>query len=406
MKTKDKQLTPIKDEHQYANYLKELSGYCALSDKQLDQSMKERIEHLSILLAAYERRIEDLEPADPISIIRIRMHERGLSSSDVVPYFGSPSRVSEVLNGRRSLTLSMIRKISKGLDIPADFLVGVDDEYDRRSDEPDWTMFPIGEMHKRGWIEAKTKRSKNLEASMLDFFNTANPNLLSANYKRSITLRSESLSSNYARTAWLARVVSLAKESIAAVTKFDHSSINSEFLEALAAESQNHLGHITAFKMLAEIGIIVIYEPSLKGASIDGAATEINGTPIIGVTLRHDRLDHFWFTLMHEVCHVWKHLNTGEFLIDDFDSEDDGQKIEAEANRLARDILIPRAMWRRSAARTSPTVSNVLDLARMIGRDPAIVAGRVRRENNNYSLFTELVGSGNLRKVTQIGVQI
>ena len=108
---------------------------------------------------------------------------------------------------------------------------------------------------------------------------------------------------------------------------------------------------------------------------------------------------------MHEVCHVWKHLNTGEFLIDDFDKEDDEIKIEAEANRLARDILIPRALWRRSAVRTSPTVSNILDLARMIGRDPAIIAGRVRRESNNYSLFTELVGSGNLRKVTQIGVQ-
>ena len=405
MTNKNKNLAPIKGENQYADYLKELSGFCALSDEQLDDTLKERIEHLSILLTAYEKKIENLEPADPISIIRIRMHERRLSSADVVPYFGSPSRVSEVLNGRRSLTLSMIRKISKGLDIPADFLVGVDAEFDAHSDDPDWTLFPIGEMYKRGWIEAKTKRSAKLKESMLEFFNTANPSLLSANYKRSITLRSESLASSYSRTAWLARVVGLAKTSLDKVPKFKYSSITDEFLESLAAESQNHLGRLTAFKMLADIGIIVIYEPSLKGASIDGAATEVDGTPIIGVTLRHDRLDHFWFTLMHEVCHVWKHLNTGEFLIDDFDKEDDEIKIEAEANRLARDILIPRALWRRSAVRTSPTVSNILDLARMIGRDPAIIAGRVRRESNNYSLFTELVGSGNLRKVTQIGVQ-
>ena len=399
-------LVPIKDKHQYLDYLRMLSNYCELREDQLNEYKQERIKHLSILLEAYESEIEDLKPTDPIAIIRIRMHERGLSPADVIQYFGSRSRVSEVLNGRRKLTLSMIRNISSGLDIPAEFLIGVDESASPENpDEPDWALFPIAEMYKRGWIKAKSRRSKNLKQSMQDFFDASDPAILTAAYKRSITLRSESISANYARTAWLSRVVSLSNEVTRKYNDFRHSYIDDDFLAQLAAESQNYLGHINAFNMLKEIGVVVVYEPTLKGASIDGAATEINGTPIIGITLRHDRLDNFWFTLLHEVCHVWKHLDTGQYLIDDFDMIDDSEKIEAEANRVARDTLIPRSAWRRSAARVSPTVPNVLDLAREVGRDPAIVAGRVRREKNNYSLFADLVGSGHLRKTTKRGVQ-
>ncbi|MEN1395396.1 hypothetical protein AAIH23_34865, partial [Pseudomonas aeruginosa] len=65
-----------------------------------------------------------------------------------------------------------------------------------------------------------------------------------------------------------------------------------------------------AKKLLEEAGISVVIEPHLKGTMLDGAALlDTDGTPIIGLTLRNDRIDNFWFTLIHEVAHIWKHMD-------------------------------------------------------------------------------------------------
>lgn len=88
---------------------------------------------------------------------------------------------------------------------------------------------------------------------------------------------------------------------------------------------------------------------------LDGAALlDTDGTPIIGLTLRNDRIDNFWFTLIHEVAHIWKHMDdNSEAILDDLErpSED---KREAEANRIAREAFIPRSIWKRSDAYLNP----------------------------------------------------
>ena len=65
--------------------------------------------------------------------------------------------------------------------------------------------------------------------------------------------------------------------------------------------------------LLEKHGIVVIIEPHLKGTQLDGAALrDAGGEPIIGITLRHDRLDNFWYTLLHEVAHLWRHVSGDE----------------------------------------------------------------------------------------------
>ncbi|WP_230586887.1 ImmA/IrrE family metallo-endopeptidase, partial [Ralstonia solanacearum] len=125
---------------------------------------------------------------------------------------------------------------------------------------------------------------------------------------------------------------------------------SSEFLREIAQLSWFEQGPLLAVEFLEKHGIVVVIEPQLKGTALDGAALkDSDGTPIIALTLRQDRLDNFWFTLLHEVAHLWKHVDQDETFLDDLDASSEDRR-EVEANRLAREAFIPRVTWKRSDA--------------------------------------------------------
>jgi HTH-type transcriptional regulator/antitoxin HigA len=84
---------------------------------------EEELELFALLVEQYERENFPIAPPDPVEAILFRMEQEGLSRKDLAAYIGSPSRVSEVLSRKRSLSLSMIRALHKGLGIPAEVLV-------------------------------------------------------------------------------------------------------------------------------------------------------------------------------------------------------------------------------------------------------------------------------------------
>ena len=84
----------------------------------------DELELLAALIELYEEKHAPVPPPDPIEAIRFRMEQEGLRPQDLVPLLGSRSRLSEVLNGRRPLTLAMIRRLHQGLGVPADVLLG------------------------------------------------------------------------------------------------------------------------------------------------------------------------------------------------------------------------------------------------------------------------------------------
>ncbi len=114
------QLAPVKTEGQYKNYLALID---TLIDCPEDSAEEEMLELVSILVEDYESRHYPIEAPDPIDAIKFKMEEAGLKRKDLVDYFGSASRVSEVLNRKRPLTLDMVRKLHKGLGISAETLL-------------------------------------------------------------------------------------------------------------------------------------------------------------------------------------------------------------------------------------------------------------------------------------------
>ena len=111
---------PIKDESDYDAALAEVAG---LMDAQPDTPEGDRLDVLVTLLEAYEEKHWRVSPPDPIEAIKARMQQRGLTRRDLEKVLGSKSRVSEVMNRKRPLTMEMIRRLHSKLGIPAESLI-------------------------------------------------------------------------------------------------------------------------------------------------------------------------------------------------------------------------------------------------------------------------------------------
>lgn len=119
------QLKILKNDIEHKVALEEAERLMAL-DPSSTTPDGERLALLALLIEDYEERAYQFEALHPIEIIEFRMAEQGLRQKDLVPMLGSKSRVSEVLRGKRPLTVQMIRALSSGLGIPADALIGKD----------------------------------------------------------------------------------------------------------------------------------------------------------------------------------------------------------------------------------------------------------------------------------------
>jgi len=114
------ELRPIRTKRECQAALKEAE---ALWDAPQGTPEADRLEVLSLLIEAYERKHNAIEAPDPIDFLQHVMEARGLARKDLEPYIGSRARVAEVLNRVRPLTLEMIRRLAAGLDLPADVLI-------------------------------------------------------------------------------------------------------------------------------------------------------------------------------------------------------------------------------------------------------------------------------------------
>ena len=161
----------IQTEQQHRAYLEEVHALI-LKMPQLGTPESDRLELLTVLIEAYENTKYPVEPPDPIDAIVFRMQEKGLKQADLVPYFGTRSRVSEVLSRKRPLTVTMIRLLAIGLGISAETLIGLTapDKYQSK-ENVDWSKFPIKEMVARGWVQKMTGKLST-ENVVQDFTNS------------------------------------------------------------------------------------------------------------------------------------------------------------------------------------------------------------------------------------------
>jgi HTH-type transcriptional regulator / antitoxin HigA len=393
----------IKNENDYEMALSRIER---LMDAEPDTEEMDELELLTALVEMYEDRHYPIRLPDPVSAIKFRMDQLGLTQKDMAPYFGSKSRVSEILNGKRQLTLAMMRALNKILGISAEVLLKEPGgSFPEEINGIEWQRFPVVEMAKRCWLPKEKNLKENIEEIMRALIDQAGgfKVLSGVLLRQGRGGRYNSKMDQYALVAWCIQVMVLARKN-SLETKHVKDSVNTAMLREVARLSYFKEGPLLAKEYLEKHGIQMIVLYHLPKTYLDGAAMLMpDGTPVIGLTLRYDRIDNFWFCLLHELAHVAKHLSTSDsIIIDDFDihrhdatSED---KIEKEADTMAQDGLIPKKEWQESPVKNRATASNVLALANKLKIHPAIIAGRVRRESDNYRLLSKYVGSGEIRK--------
>lgn len=386
-----------------ADYESALARIEALFDARPKTPEGDELELLTTLVELYEAKEFPVDLPDPLTAIRFRMEQQGLKPKDLVPYIGSAAKVSEVLSGRRSLSLSMIRRLVEGLGIPAEVLLGKPEaKLDPNSPALEGKHFPIAEMLKRGWFtnfrgplaEAKEQQ----EDLLADFTGPLGVKALRPALNRQ-HIRSNSHMDPYALAAWRIRVTTMAmRESI---SPYRPGMITQEFLREVVRLSYLDDGPKLAKEFINKSGIHFVVERHLPKTFLDGAAIKLpDGSPVVALTLRHDRLDNFWFTLCHELAHIALHLDKDgiDTFYDDLDNHVT-DRYEQEADQLASEALIPHQQWKKSGLSRHYSAAEVRSLAEELRINPAIPAGRIRYERHNYALLKELVGFGKVRKL-------
>jgi len=365
------------------------------------------LEVFALLIDTYEEEHHPIELPDPIEAIKFRMEQDGLLQKDLAPYMGSQSKVSEVLNRKRPLSLSMIRGLHEGLGIPAEVLLQApgeeipEDRYDRRD-------YPFTEMFKRGYFApfpgSLREARLRAEALLADFFSV----FQGMETQTILCKRNERDPDVKALMAWQAQALRLAQSEVDDHPAYDPGRVNEAVLRTLVRQSYFSTGPQNARELLNRWGIHLIILRHLPKTYLDGASFIAPwGNPVVGLTLRYDRLDNFWFTLLHELAHIRLHLDPDRPGVTFFDETDrigaadgSGDVREQQANAFAQDMLISADVWKRTRSNLLPRPAKriVQQIAEELRISPAIVAGRIRYETGDYGQLGSLVGAYQVRE--------
>ncbi len=355
-----------------------------------------------LLIEKYEDEEFPIGLPDPIEAIRFRMDQANLKQKDLIPLLGSKSKVSEVLSGKRSLSLTMIRNLVDEWGIPAEVLLQEPDA--ELSDSKFLELgkrFPLSEMVKRGWldgvVESLTEAKAQIEDVLAKFAAPVGGDPTKLEVFNRQNARCGNAKDDAALVAWQIRVMSVAKQR--AALSYQNGTVDKDFLREVVRLSFFDDGPQLAEEFLAKNGVHLVMERHLPRTYLDGAAMRLGDDGrLIALTLRYDRLDNFWFVLLHELAHIALHIDTNicQVVFDNLD-EQGTDKIEKEADALARESLIPRADWQKAKLTKNPTAARVKAFAEQYRIHPSIPAGRVRFESKNFTILSTLLGNRQVR---------
>jgi HTH-type transcriptional regulator / antitoxin HigA len=331
-------------------------------------------------------------PEHPGKILRQRLDEKGWTQDALATITGiSRTTISAIVAGRSGISAEMAVRLAGAFGNRATDWLKWDGDYQLSLVSTDHQtvgrmaqlhdLAPIREMQKRGWIKQTTDPAE-LEAELNAFYGGSIRDGISFTVATSRRVQLSDL--NPAEKAWCFRARQLAAAVPVAVFSRDRLAGAERKLRQLAAYPKE-VKRLP--QMLAYYGIrFVVVEP-LPGAKIDGAAFWIDDTPVIAVSVRWDRIDAFWFTVMHEFAHI---KNDDVYSVDTnlIQENEKGAVVvvlaenetEQLANTAAADILVPQTELESFIRRLSPLYSaqRIVQFANRIQMHPGIIVGQLQ----------------------------
>jgi HTH-type transcriptional regulator/antitoxin HigA len=252
---------------------------------------------------------------------------------------------------------------------------------------------PVMEMMRRGWLETvDIRKVGTVESALCRFFGAEHPEdvefLPHAAKKTQV-----SSAATPAQLAWLYRVRQIAAEML--IPKYAPGGASSAVARLKSLLSDPELTKQVP-RILAESGIRYVVVESLPAAKIDGVCFWLDDTaPVIGMSLRFDRNDNFWFVLRHELEHVAQEHGRAVVMLD---AELEGVRAgvgqavadeERVANAAASDFCVPTTKMDQFIARKAPFFAerDILGFARTLKIHPGIVAGQLQHRTGRYDRF-------------------
>lgn len=313
----------------------------------------------------------------------------------------SESTTNKLISGNQAITAEIAIGLEEVFDIPADQFLSLQKDFDlaraRLVVRPDpgratraklFNGLPVTEMIKRGWLDVvDIKDMAATEGTLAKFFGATTINdipFLSHAAKKT----DASNDTTPIQLAWLYRVKQIAKEILAPAYSEERTRAALPKLKSYlsAPEEARH-----APRLLMECGIRLVLVEGLKGSKIDGVCFWLDDkSPVIGMTMRFDRMDNFWFVLRHELEHVLqRHGKTRPMLDVELGTEQSLEEEELLANEAASEFCAPKARIESFIARKAPLFPerDFLGLAKVLGVHPSLVAGQIQFRTGRYELF-------------------
>lgn len=341
----------------------------------------------------------------PGQLIEFLLNERGWSQVLLSSILAKDaSTVSRLVTGKLDISPELAVLLEEVFSLPAEKFLEIQRNFDlakaRFAVTPDpkrtsraklLSELPVAEMISRGWVKVgNTKDVAEIELALSNFFGIEkNSDVELISFAAKKTNVHESI--NPLQLAWLYRVIAIAQQML--VTK---PFIKSKMKELVAQLKPLLIAPQEARKvpkLFSEYGIRLVFVEALRTSKIDGVCTWLNErSPVIGLSLRFDRLDNFWFVLRHELEHVIQNHGLSQPHLDVEIEAAGGGLIDAQekqANEAAAHFSIPQGKLDSFIARKAPIFQerDFLGFASLLGIHPSIAAGQIRHKTKRYELF-------------------
>jgi HTH-type transcriptional regulator/antitoxin HigA len=343
----------------------------------------------------------------PAQMIESSLRERGWSQRALAMVLGlSEKTVSSVMNGRTKISNELALQLHAALGLAPDELLKLQASFELKKAQlafrPDPALatrakvfgdLPIGDMIARGWLKGvQGLWDSNLNDALCAFFavKTVDEIEVLPHAAKKTDVMGEVTA---AQMAWLYRVKQIASGMLVSrYTATAAKDIERAIKPLLnTAESARKVPRI-----LSDAGIRFVIVESLPSAKIDGVCLWLNEeSPVVGMSLRFDRIDNFWFVLRHELEHVIRGDGKSAVMLDsnlEGDRAGTGPDIPEEeraANAAAAEFCTPQAQLRRFIQVKAPIYAerDIRGFAATYKIHPGLVAGQLQRQLNRYDLF-------------------
>jgi HTH-type transcriptional regulator / antitoxin HigA len=321
----------------------------------------------------------------PGETLRDRLAELNVSQTELAARAGlSTKHVNQIMQGLAPITLETAIVLERITGMPASFWNRREADYREGllrgkqrtltdEDEAWLRSLPIKELQKRNKLPIEKDRGRLFDA-VLSFFGVANREAYQriwrgpvASFRRSQAFRSHP----GAVVSWL-RIAQIEAQP-ARVEPFSAPQFRKALQQIRSLTAHGDPNRIV--ELCATAGVVVVFVPEVKGCRISGATWWASpARAVIALSDRYKKDDHFWFTFFHEAAHLLLHSKKETFVDDGTDND----MLEDEANKFAREILIPPD--RAERLRMLTTDADVEKFAHDIGVAPGIVVGRMHHD--------------------------